>query len=94
MNDNNVLTDSDYKSEEFKSAVSTVMTDNKVLTEDDYNSDAFKTAVANVVSPDIFYAGTSAPTNTNLLWIDTNSTTGGLKYYNGTTWVHVPVAYT
>ena len=41
----------------------------------------------------VFHAGTSAPSNTNLLWIDTNSTTGGLKYYNGTSWVHVPVAY-
>lgn len=42
----------------------------------------------------VFHAGTSAPSNTNLLWIDTNSTSGGLKYYNGTSWVHVPVAYT
>lgn len=42
----------------------------------------------------VYSAGTTAPTNTNLLWIDTNSTTGGLKYYNGTSWVHVPVAYT
>lgn len=42
----------------------------------------------------VFHAGTTAPTNTNLLWIDTNSTTGGLKYYNGTSWIHIPVAYT
>lgn len=42
----------------------------------------------------IFHVGTSAPSNTKLLWIDTNSTTGGLKYHNGSSWVHVPVAYT
>ena len=27
------------------------------------------------------------------LWIDTNTTTGGLKYYNGSSWVYVPVAF-
>lgn len=31
--------------------------------------------------------------NAKVLWIDTTATTGGLKYYNGTEWVHVPVAY-
>ena len=36
----------------------------------------------------------SAPGNTDLLWIDTNASTGGLKYYNGTAWVTVPVGYT
>lgn len=41
-----------------------------------------------------FAVGTSAPSNKNLLWIDTTATTGGLKYYNGSSWVHVPVAYT
>jgi hypothetical protein len=36
-----------------------------------------------------------APSDTKMLWIDTSSTTtGGLKYYNGNGWVHVPVAYT
>ncbi len=42
----------------------------------------------------VFAAGSKAPANTGLLWIDTNATTGGLKYFNGTAWVHVPVAYT
>ena len=42
---------------------------------------------------DIWYAGSSAPTNTKLLWIDTTATVGGLKYYNGSSWVHVPVAW-
>lgn len=45
------------------------------------------------IMSDIFIAGATAPENTKLLWIDTNATTGGLKYYNGTAWVHVPVAY-
>lgn len=40
-----------------------------------------------------FYVGTSAPSNTNLLWIDTTATTGGLKYYNGSAWVAVPVLF-
>lgn len=49
-------------------------------------------AVADIVT-DIWHAGTSAPANKKLLWIDTNSSTGGLKYYNGSSWVHVPVAW-
>lgn len=42
----------------------------------------------------VYHVGTSAPSNTSLLWIDTTATTGGLKYYNGSSWAHVPVAYT
>ena len=34
------------------------------------------------------YIGTSPPSNTNLLWIDT-SNSGILKYYDGTTWVEI-----
>lgn len=41
----------------------------------------------------VFHAGTLAPSNTNLLWIDTNTSSGGLKYYNGSSWTVVPVAY-
>ena len=37
-----------------------------------------------------FYVGTSAPSDTNVLWIDIAN---GLKYYNGTSWVVVPVGY-
>lgn len=40
----------------------------------------------------MFAAGTTPPT-TNLFWIDPTPVTGGLKYHNGTEWVHVPVAY-
>lgn len=42
----------------------------------------------------IWSYGATAPSNTKLLWIDSNNTTGGLKYYNGSAWVHVPVAWT
>lgn len=49
-------------------------------------------ALSSVVS-DIWYYGNSAPSNTKLLWIDSDSTTGGLKYYDGSNWVHVPVAW-
>lgn len=41
-----------------------------------------------------YHVGTSAPDNTNLLWIDTTATTGGLKYYDSSEWKHVPVAFT
>lgn len=45
------------------------------------------------VVTDIWYSGSTAPSNTKLLWIDTDTTTGGLKYYDGSSWVHVPVAW-
>lgn len=45
------------------------------------------------VKTTIFVFGTTAPEDTGILWIDTTENTGGLKYYNGTAWVHVPVAY-
>lgn len=48
-------------------------------------------AIANM---DIIIVSSTSPTNLKKLWLDTNSTTGGLKYHNGTQWVHVPVAYT
>lgn len=40
-----------------------------------------------------YAAGTSAPSDTKKLWIDTTVNTGGLKYWNGSAWVHVPVGY-
>lgn len=53
---------------------------------------AVSAATASIVT-DIWYYGASAPSNTKLLWIDSNSSTGGLKYYNGSSWAHVPVAW-
>ena len=41
-----------------------------------------------------FGVGTGAPADKTKLWIDTTPNTGGLKYWNGSAWVHVPVAYT
>lgn len=38
-------------------------------------------------------AGNSAPQNTSAFWIDTTSSSGGLKYYTGSAWTWVPVAY-
>ena len=55
---------------------------------------AFLQTAVSGFSSDVFSVGSSAPSNTKLLWIDTNATTGGLKYYNGSSWTHVPVAYT
>lgn len=41
-----------------------------------------------------FVAGTSPPADTLKLCIDTTANTGGLKYFNGSAWVPVPVSYT
>ena len=41
-----------------------------------------------------FVAGASAPSDKTKLWIDTTASTGGLKYWDGSAWVAVPVAYT
>lgn len=40
----------------------------------------------------VFYIGTTAPSDTRLLWIDTTSNSG-LKYYNGSAWVTMPVCW-
>lgn len=40
---------------------------------------------------EIFSIGTTAPTNTKLLWIDTAS--GVTKYFNGSEWKPLPVAW-
>lgn len=54
---------------------------------------------------DIWYYGSTAPDNgktgdaakkaRKLLWIDSDTTSGGLKFYKNATdkWVHVPVAW-
>lgn len=41
-----------------------------------------------------FDVTTTPPEQHNIFWVDTTPITGGLKYYNGTDWTHVPVAYT
>lgn len=56
-------------------------------------SNAISIATASMLT-NVWYYGASKPSNTKLLWIDSNATTGGLKYHNGTDWVHVPVAWT
>ena len=55
-----------------------------------YVDEAISTATSNIVT-DVFYAGTSAPSNTKLLWIDTNSSNGNglMKYYNGSSWIAI-----
>ena len=40
----------------------------------------------------VFHVGATAPSSVNLLWIDTTPNTGGLKYFYGGEWKHVPVA--
>ena len=70
-------------------------TDNsKVLATVEYVEGVVADLTGDESSITIFHSGTTAPTNTKLLWIDTTAETGGLKYYNGSSWEHVPVAYT
>lgn len=45
------------------------------------------------INLDVFAAGTAPPSDTKLLWIDTTANTGGLKYWDGSAWVAVPVGY-
>lgn len=59
---------------------------------EDKTAEALKTISSAAAT--IFTTSSTEPTNTRLLWIDPNPNTGGLKYYNGTSWVHVPVAQT
>lgn len=40
---------------------------------------------------EIYSVGTTAPGDTKLLWIDTGA--GVTKYYNGSAWVALPVAW-
>lgn len=62
--------------------------------EDDNSAANKKYVDSAIANAKAFVVQAAAPSNTNLLWIDTNTSTGGLKYYNGSAWVHVPVAYT
>lgn len=41
-----------------------------------------------------YVVGTAEPADKLKLWIDTTPETGGLKYFNGSAWVNVPVSYT
>lgn len=52
--------------------------------------------VAEALLPSLipYEVGSTAPEDTKKLWIDTTEGAGGLKYWNGSTWTHVPVAYT
>ena len=57
-----------------------------------YVNNQISTATASIVT-DIYKTGSTAPSNTKLLWIDTGTTDPGLKYYNGSSWVTVPVRW-
>lgn len=60
----------------------------------DYSTTAELNEKLSEIVTDIWTNSSTEPENTKLLWIDPTDTTGGLKYYNGTAWVHVPVAWT
>lgn len=84
----NAKTEIDAKVEE---ALATIP-DSENLATKSYVNNAIADATAAIVT-DIWYYGATAPENTKLLWIDSDTTTGGLKYYSGSAWVHVPVAW-
>lgn len=50
-------------------------------------------AAASGHSHTFFLAQSAAPSDKKVLWIDTTPNTGGLKYFNGSAWVPVPVLY-
>lgn len=43
------------------------------------------------INLEVYSAGTTPPADTKLLWIDTKPSNPGLKYWNGSAWVNVPV---
>lgn len=59
-----------------------------------YNGETMFGSQTSISNAKGFVVQATAPSNTNLLWIDTTANTGGLKYHNGSAWVHVPVGYT
>lgn len=64
----------------------------------DYVDDAIAAMVSDIwyygsSSPDTGYSGDEATKRQKLFWIDSNTTTGGLKYYRNGSWIHVPVAW-
>lgn len=73
------------------SSISAVSTEIKQYTDNSVTN--LRNEVINgTIGGAVFY-GTTPPSNTRALWIDTTPSTGGLKYHNGTAWVSVPVAY-
>lgn len=64
-------------------------TDGAVLV---YNASQNKWIPGNAQS-DPYYAGTTAPTNTHIFWIDT-ANGGIMKRYNGSAWVTIPSVWT
>lgn len=56
------------------------------------------TQAASTITPDTTHrfvsVGTTAPSNTNTIWIDTSTAgKGAMKYHNGTAWVTVPAVW-
>lgn len=65
----------------------------KVLSGDISLTAADVGAAASGHSHTFFVAQAAAPGDKTVLWIDTTAKTGGLKYFNGSAWVPVPVIY-
>lgn len=62
----------------------------EALSDEDYVKPVHYHTNAQLTNYNWFSYSSTAPTNTNLLWIDPKE---GLKYYNGSTWVIVPIGF-
>lgn len=62
----------------------------EALPDEDYVKPVHYHTNAQLTNYNWFSYSSTAPTNTNLLWIDPKE---GLKYHNGSTWVIVPIGF-
>lgn len=62
----------------------------EALSDEDYVKPVHYHTNAQLTNYNWFSYSSTAPTNTNLLWIDPKE---GLKYHNGSTWVIVPIGF-
>ena len=54
---------------------------------------ALEESIEKIRNKKTFVAQSEAPDDTTILWIDTTPKKDGLKYYNGSEWVQVPVMF-
>lgn len=76
----------------------TLFTENEIVSMTNVNNrleqanEEFESINQQISSLGGFVAGTEAPANTRMLWIDT-ANNNLMKYYNGTQWVSISAAW-
>ena len=76
----------------------TLFTENEIVSMANVNNrleqanEEFESINQQISSLGGFVAGTEAPSNTKMLWIDT-ANNNLMKYYNGTQWVSISAAW-